>query len=75
MSDIVAVRARSRTVLSPLVIACLAATWFIWGSGYLAIKVTLTGFPPFLMMGPRFSAAGVTHAKLPTLWCSWIAAQ
>jgi drug/metabolite transporter (DMT)-like permease len=67
MSDIVAERFRSRLVLSPLVIACLAATWFIWGSGYLAIKVTLTGFPPFLMMGLRFLAAGA----LLMVWMLW----
>jgi hypothetical protein len=44
MPDGVAERPRSRMVLSPLVVACLAATWIIWGSGYLAIRVTLTGF-------------------------------
>jgi drug/metabolite transporter (DMT)-like permease len=75
MPDIVVKRSRSRAVLSPLVLACLAATWFVWGSGYLAIKMTLTGFPPFLMMGLRFLAAGALlmvfmlwrRAALPTL--------
>src|SRR5882757_3590520 len=67
MSEFVAERIRSRIVLSPLVIACLAATWFIWGSGYLAIKVALTGFPPFLMMGMRFLAAGT----LLMVWMLW----
>ena len=33
--------------LSPLVIACLAATWLVWGSTYLAIKFALLSFPPF----------------------------
>jgi drug/metabolite transporter (DMT)-like permease len=42
----------------PLVVACLGATWFIWGSSYLAIKVALTGFPPFFLMGSRFVLAG-----------------
>ena len=42
-----------------LVIACLAATWFIWGSTYLAIKWALLSFPPFLQMGTRFLAAAV----------------
>jgi drug/metabolite transporter (DMT)-like permease len=43
--------------LSPLVVACLAATWVVWGSTYLAIKFALVSFPPFLQMGTRFLAA------------------
>jgi drug/metabolite transporter (DMT)-like permease len=42
----------------PLVVACLAATWFVWGSTYLAIKFALAGLPPFLMMATRFVVAG-----------------
>jgi drug/metabolite transporter (DMT)-like permease len=45
--------------LSPLLLACLAATWFIWGSTYLAIKFALVSLPPFLQMGSRFLAAGL----------------
>ena len=45
--------------LSPLVLACLAATWVIWGSTYLAIKFALESFPPFYQMGSRFLVAGV----------------
>jgi drug/metabolite transporter (DMT)-like permease len=45
--------------LSPLVLACLAATWLVWGSTYLAIKFALLSFPPFFQMGTRFWAAGV----------------
>ena len=44
--------------LSPLLIACLAATWLIWGSTYLAIKFALESFPPFFQMGSRFLVAG-----------------
>jgi drug/metabolite transporter (DMT)-like permease len=44
--------------LPPLVIACLAATWLIWGSTYLAIKIALVSLPPFLQMGSRFIVAG-----------------
>lgn len=44
--------------LSPLLLACLAATWVIWGSTYLAIKFALWSFPPFFQMGTRFLAAG-----------------
>ncbi len=45
--------------LSPLLLACLAATWFIWGSTYLAIKFALVSFPPFSQMGSRFLVAGL----------------
>ena len=45
--------------LSPLVVACLAATWIIWGSTYLAIKFALASFPPFYQMGSRFLVAGL----------------
>jgi drug/metabolite transporter (DMT)-like permease len=44
--------------LSPLLLACLAATWLIWGSTYLAIKFALASFPPFYQMGSRFLIAG-----------------
>jgi drug/metabolite transporter (DMT)-like permease len=44
--------------LSATVVACLAATWLVWGSTYLAIKFALLGFPPFFQMGTRFLAAG-----------------
>lgn len=44
--------------LSPLVAACLAATWLVWGSTYLAIEFALISFPPFFQMGTRFLAAG-----------------
>jgi len=35
-----------------------AAIYFIWGSTYLAIRVALEGFPPFLLMGVRSVVAG-----------------
>jgi drug/metabolite transporter (DMT)-like permease len=46
-------------VFTPLVVACLAATWLVWGSTYLAIKVALPSFPPFFQMGSRFVVAGL----------------
>lgn len=54
----VASAARPRAI-SSLVVACLAATWLIWGSTYLAIKWALVSFPPFFQMGTRFLAAGL----------------
>ena len=53
--------------LPPLILACLAATWLIWGSTYLAIKMALVSLPPFLQMGSRFVAAGA----LLLLWMRW----
>ena len=50
-----------------LVAACLAATWLIWGSTYLAIKWALVSFPPFFQMGSRFLAAG----GLLLAWALW----
>ena len=43
---------------SPLILACLAATWLVWGSTYLAIKWALLSLPPFFQMGTRFLVAG-----------------
>jgi drug/metabolite transporter (DMT)-like permease len=58
---------KSRHPLSPLIVACLAATWVLWGSTYLAIKWALVSFPPFFQMGTRFVAAGV----LLGAWALW----
>ena len=46
------------TAVDPLIWACLASTWFVWGSTYLVIKFALRGFPPFFLMGSRFVVAG-----------------
>ncbi|MBZ5590058.1 MAG: drug/metabolite exporter YedA [Acidobacteriia bacterium] len=40
------------------VAAALLAVYVIWGSTYLAIRIALEGFPPFLMAGIRFAVAG-----------------
>jgi drug/metabolite transporter (DMT)-like permease len=49
---------RAPAGVSPLIAACLAATWLVWGSTYLAIKFSLESFPPFWGMGTRFVVAG-----------------
>jgi drug/metabolite transporter (DMT)-like permease len=36
----------------------LVSLYFIWGSTYLAIRVALESYPPFLMAAVRFIAAG-----------------
>jgi drug/metabolite transporter (DMT)-like permease len=53
--------------ISPVIVGCLAATWLIWGSTYLAIKFALASFPPFFQMGSRFVLAG----SLLLLWVGW----
>jgi drug/metabolite transporter (DMT)-like permease len=57
--------------LSGLIVACLAATWLIWGSTYLAIKWALVSLPPFFQMGTRFLAAAVVLAA----WAAWHGAR
>jgi drug/metabolite transporter (DMT)-like permease len=59
-----AMTARSLVISAPtpqpsaVVVGCLAATWLIWGSTYLAIKWALISLPPFFQMGTRFLVAG-----------------
>jgi len=56
-----------RRPLSTLLLLCLAATWLVWGSTYLAIKIALVSFPPFFQMGTRFVFAGA----LLMAWVRW----
>lgn len=39
-------------------LAAYAATWIIWGSTYLAIRVAVASVPPFLLAGVRSVLAG-----------------
>jgi len=47
-------------VMSPRVLVPLSllGVYLIWGSTYLAIRIALEGFPPFLMAAIRFPIAG-----------------
>ncbi len=45
----------------------LLSVYLIWGSTYLAIRIGLEGFPPFLMAGSRFLCAGL----LLFAWLRW----
>jgi drug/metabolite transporter (DMT)-like permease len=58
---------KTTTGLSPKLMLCLAATWLVWGSTYLAIKIALVSLPPFFQMGSRFLVAGVLLAA----WMRW----
>lgn len=51
--------------LGVLVVA-FAIIYLVWGSTYYFIKVALTGFPPFLLGGLRFTLAAV----LMFAWCA-----
>lgn len=66
-SPTLTVNAGRAPALPTLLLLCLAATWLIWGSTYLAIKFALASFPPFFQMGTRFLAAGA----LLMAWMRW----
>lgn len=67
MSAVLPLSSKPAARLTPLIAACLFATWVIWGSTYLAIKWALVSFPPFFQMGTRFVAAGL----LLGAWALW----
>jgi drug/metabolite transporter (DMT)-like permease len=67
MSTLASPALPAREPMPPLILACLAAVWLIWGSTYLAIKWALVSFPPFFQMGTRFMVAGV----LLLAWVRW----
>ena len=67
MSSVLPAIPAPRFHFTPLILACLAATWLVWGSTYLAIKFALLSFPPFVQMGTRFLVAGV----LLLVWMRW----
>src|SRR5258708_11332639 len=43
-----------------LIILSLVALYFLWGTTYLAMRIGLLGFPPFLMAVLRFFFSGDT---------------
>lgn len=40
------------------ILVAFSIIYFVWGSTYLAIRIGVREFPPFLMAGMRFTAAG-----------------
>ncbi len=40
------------------IIAALLTVYIIWGTTYLGIRFALESFPPYLLMGIRFTLAG-----------------
>jgi drug/metabolite transporter (DMT)-like permease len=67
-------RPRVRSDL-PLIILSLVTVYILWGTTYYAIKVAITGFPTFFLVGTRFLVAGILiltwqmlrGAPLPTI--------
>lgn len=57
----------ARHTFSGLIGLSLLATWVIWGSTYMAIKITLHSIAPLWGMGLRFVAAG----GLLLAWARW----
>ncbi|MFP5371427.1 MAG: permease, partial [Actinomycetes bacterium] len=51
-------RSAPRPTVTPAVLGALGTVYVVWGSTYLAIKVTVESLPPFLSMGTRFLLAG-----------------
>ena len=47
-----------------MIVLAYLAICIIWGTTYLAIKVALTDFPPFLMGGIRFAIAGAVFLPI-----------
>ena len=59
MSSPPSTAAAKAAAVTPLqVVLALASVYLIWGSTYLGIRIALEGYPPFLMGGLRFDAAG-----------------
>ncbi|HTC43695.1 MAG TPA: EamA family transporter, partial [Steroidobacteraceae bacterium] len=42
----------------PLIIVCLIAVYVLWGTTYYAIKIAISGFATFFLVGTRFMFAG-----------------
>ncbi|MFN3842767.1 MAG: drug/metabolite exporter YedA [Rehaibacterium terrae] len=60
----VVVPAVPRPASTAAVVSALLAVYLIWGSTYLGIRFGLEGFPPLLMAGLRFLAAGLAFYAL-----------
>jgi drug/metabolite transporter (DMT)-like permease len=79
MSSIPSTATLKAAATTPLqVVLALASVYLIWGSTYLGIRIALDGYPPFLMGGLRFVAAGALlyaflrwHGHAPPTRAQW----
>src|SRR5579863_10541953 len=60
MNDSTLADAPVRALFTPRVLVPLAliGIYLLWGSTYLAIRIAVAGYPPFLMASVRFAIAG-----------------
>jgi len=57
---VVVARSRASTMRNRiLIIVSLLSLYFLWGGTYLAMRIALHGFPPFILAGVRQLTAGV----------------
>ena len=49
----------ARTPSTFAIVAAFAAVYVIWGSTYLAIRISVESLPPFMLAGTRFIVAGL----------------
>ena len=59
--------ARRVRAFGALRLGAYAATWIIWGSTYLAIRVAVASVPPFLLAGVRSVLAGAILVAIAAL--------
>ena len=66
MNDTALAAAPARALLTPrvLVPVALFGIYVLWGSTYLAIRIAVAGYPPFLMAAVRFAIAGALMLAL-----------
>ncbi len=66
MNDTALAAAPARALLTPRVLVPLAlfGIYVLWGSTYLAIRIAVAGYPPFLMAAVRFAIAGALMLAL-----------
>ncbi|HEY8011725.1 MAG TPA: drug/metabolite exporter YedA [Rudaea sp.] len=66
MNDTALAAAPVRALLTPRVLVPLAlfGIYVLWGSTYLAIRIAVAGYPPFLMAAVRFAIAGALMLAL-----------
>jgi drug/metabolite transporter (DMT)-like permease len=59
LKDLVPVPEHAPARITTLVIVAFGAVYLVWGSTYLAIRVGIESFPPFILAGLRHLVAGL----------------
>lgn len=61
-------RLPNSTATRAALITALLTIYVVWGSTYLAIRFAVATIPPFLMIGTRFTIAGILMYTVLRLW-------